>query len=433
MPLGVVSRLLKPAPGSFGRGVLTLASGTAGVQALYVVSLPVITRLYAVPQMGDLTVFQALLAILLVISALRYEVAIFVPRDERSSANVLGLAIVVVLLGSVLVAVALGSVALTTTLPERYAVISQHWILLWLGLVGGGTALALTQWTLRRRAFATVAAARVSQVGSQLATQLTLGFVWPGGWGLLVGDVVGRVTGSLTLFRRLFLDDRTLLGGIDRGAVRRAAREYADYPLFSMPGALLNTVTLQLPPLLLAFLFGQHVAGWFGLMIRVVSAPMMLVGKSVSDAYASEFSKLMRENPAALPKLFRSTFRRLALLGLPALVVVSVAGPWLFQLVFGGEWREAGIYARCAAVYTFAEFCCFPLFQTLGLLKLPRIQFAWDTVLISALVAGIWGVWRFGAGPRAAVLYYGFCFGAMYFVHVWISSRMLARATAAQS
>lgn len=418
----------RPAHGSFGHGVLTLASGTAGVQALYLVSLPLLTRLFTVEEMGDFTVFQALLAVLLVVSAWRYEVAIFVAGDERESANVLALALFVVLASSAVVAGLLWGVSVGFALPARYAVIAQHWILLWLALVGAGVALVLTQWTLRERAFVVVAQARVSQVFFQVVAQIGLAFAWPAGPGLLVGAAFGRIMGCGPLVSRLLRLDRTKLPSIQWTTMVGVARRYAQYPVFSAPGALLNTTTLQLPPILLLTLFSQDVAGWFGLMIRVSSAPMMLIGKSVSDAYAAEFSRLLRDNPAALRRLFVSTFRRLALLGLGPLVVMVAAGPYLFRLVFGADWHEAGVYGRLAALYVFAEFCCFPLFMTPGLLKRQRIQFLWDGSLIAALLAGLWGIWSMGGGPRTAVLFYGLCFGTMYFVHVWVSYRLLGVA-----
>ena len=412
--------------GTFGHGVLTLASGTAGVQALYLVCLPILTRLFSVHQMGDLTVFQALLSLLLVIAALRYEVAIYVSHDDREAINVLGLSVVAVFLSSLVFATGFFILSVTTDLPEQYAVVTRYWGLLWLGQIGAGLALVLTQWTLRQRSFANVAAARVSQVFCQLVTQLTLGVAGFGGAGLLIGDVVGRMAGAVTLAVRLLRRERDLLGAIRVRTMIRDARVHAGYPIYSTPAALLNTVTLQLPPILFLFMFGQHVAGWFGLMIRVCSAPMMLIGKSVSDAYAAEFSRLLREDPAALKPLFGRTFRKLALLGLAPLCVIVAAGPWLFGLVFGADWAEAGLYARFVALYTFAEFCCFPLFLTPSLLRRQRVQLAWDAALIGALLAGLWTVWSLGLGPRAAVLYYGLCFALMYFIHVWISFRMLS-------
>ena len=419
---------LRYATGTFGHGVLTLAGGTAGIQGLYLVCLPIITRLFTVQQMGDLTVFQSLLSVLLVVAAMRYEVAIYVSGEAEKAINVLALSVAAVFLTSGVVALGFFALSSLVDLPAQYAVVTHYWGLLWLGQIGAGLALVLTQWTLRQRSFGVVATSRVTQVFSQLVTQLTLGFAGMGSAGLLIGDVAGRLAGAATLALRLLRKERHLLGAIRAGAMIRDARAHVGYPLYSTPAALLNTVTLQLPPILFLFMFGQHVAGWFGLMIRVCSAPMMLIGKSVSDAYASEFSRLLRDDPAALTPLFIRTFRKLALLGLAPLSVMLIAGPWLFGLVFGTEWTEAGFYARFAALYTFAEFCCFPLFLTPSLLKRQRVQLAWDAVLITALLAGFWAVWSLGLGPRAAVLYYGLCFALMYFVHVWISFSMLSLA-----
>ncbi|NLL67479.1 MAG: lipopolysaccharide biosynthesis protein, partial [Clostridiaceae bacterium] len=72
-------------PGSFLRHVLTVASGTVIAQVIAVLVSPIITRMYTPADMGVLASFTAIVAILGVIAAGRYELAIVLPETDKVS------------------------------------------------------------------------------------------------------------------------------------------------------------------------------------------------------------------------------------------------------------------------------------------------------------------------------------------------------------
>ena len=73
--------------GSFARGAIVLSSGSAGAQLLLVLAAPILTRLYTPEDFGLLAIYTSLLALAGVISSLRYELAIPLPKEDEEAAN----------------------------------------------------------------------------------------------------------------------------------------------------------------------------------------------------------------------------------------------------------------------------------------------------------------------------------------------------------
>ena len=115
----------------------------------------------------------------------------------------------------------------------------------------------------------------------------------------------------------------------------------------------------------------------------------------------------------------------MALLGAVALglmLVLMVAGPWLFRLVFGAAWQEAGELARALAPYIAVHFVAAPLAVVTMAWKAQRWAFRWAVfgqaafvaalglgLKLGGLMAGAWAV------SAAMVVYFGIYFWRLAF------------------
>ena len=59
-------------------------------------------------------------------------------------------------------------------------------------------------------------------------------------------------------------------------------------------------------------------------------------------------------------------------------VVLAAAGPWLFGVVFGPAWTEAGEYARFLAFAYLAQFVVNPVSGVLPLLERQGLSLVWS-------------------------------------------------------
>jgi len=415
--------------GVFGRNVSLLAGGTAVGQAIVILASPILTRIYTTSDFGLLQAYTSILSFPIVIAALRYDWAALLPEQETTAATLVALALGIVLVMSLIFAGIAWWFA-NSSLSPRGEALWSYWWLLPIATCGAGAYQVLSQWSLRRKAYSSLAATKLTQGLSQVTIQLILGFFFQAGFlGLLLGDALGRMSGSLQLARVTLRETQKLFKTITFDKMREVALRYRHFPLVSSGSALINTSGLALPTLLLAYLYGPQVTGWFALTDRVMHVPSVLVGQAVSQVYCSEFARLAQADPAALSILFRRTARQLALLGLLPLLLTWFAAPPLFALVFGEPWREAGHYARLLALRHYAALIVSPLTPTLMLLEQQSWQLGSDICLLTFAAGGLWIGHGLGCSARQVIGIYGLAVAFSCGLHLWLSQRSINNYT----
>jgi O-antigen/teichoic acid export membrane protein len=265
-----------------------------------------------------------------------------------------------------------------------------------------GVHQSLCTWLVRNRVYRRLAAGKAAEGIGKALLQIGLGFASGGGASLLVADLVGRIVGTGMLLEPA----RHAIGHLRRlplATWRRIAVRYRDFPFFGTPAALLNAAGVQSPALLLAGFYGLEVAGLFALGQRIIAMPTALVGQAASQVYLGEGARLARENPHGLRRMYARTTIRLTLLGALPLALCGVVAPWLFSIVFGEAWLEAGHYVRILAIAFALQFVIVPLSQTLSILEKQRWQLGWDAARLVLVTGAIVGSAAAGFSARGAV------------------------------
>lgn len=392
---------------SFARNVAVLAGATAITQGVALLASPLVTRLYSPQDFGVLATYTSVTSVAIVVAGLRYDVAIPLPEDDGSAANLLALACISVVIVALVVGLALGfsSDLVSSRFPRFAPVLAYRWLVP-IGVVGGGLYQALNFWAVRRKAFSRVARTRVTQTSAMLLGQVALGLLALRPLGLLLADAVGRGLGTGTLARAALHEDGIALRTVSRARLREVARAYRRFPLFASWAALLNAVGLYVPPVLIAGYYGAGPAGQFALGQRLLAIPMALIGDAVAQVYLAESSRLARTAPTELASLLRRTVLRLAVTSALPLAVLAVAGPHIFGFVFGAQWAEAGVYVRILVGMVVLQLAVSPVSQTLNVLGRQSWQLAWDTCRAATVVLVFVAGARLGLDARGAVLAY---------------------------
>ena len=388
-------RLVRRLPvGAFVRGVATLVSGTMIGRAVVVLTSPLLTRLYTPEEFGLLAVYLAFLGTFGVIAGLQYDVAVVLPASRRTAANLFVLSLLIACGMSVIVgfAVAVAGGPLVTRL--NVAALEPYLWLLPPGLLAVGAYQTLSRWAIRKRAFGRLARTKIAQGVGQAAIQLGWGLAAGGPLGLLLGGAFGQAAGMTTLAAVVRREDRRVFRAVNLRTMRRVMWRYRRFPTLATGSAFLNAANRHLPALLLAALYGPQGAGWYALGQRVVRTPTRLVGTAVAQVYISEAAPLARRDmPALRPLIARITGRMLLLGGVP-LGAVALGGPWLFDLVFGPAWGDAGRYVQVLAVTYLAQFAVAPVTLTLPILERQDVQLLWNVVQVTATGLLFWlGYW----------------------------------------
>jgi O-antigen/teichoic acid export membrane protein len=332
--------------GSIAGNLVVVGAGTAIGQAAVVVAAPVLARLYDPEAFGLLSVYAAVLSVLVAIASLRFDFAIPIATDADEAAHLLVLSVALAFGGSVLVGlVVLAWGAQVATVLGAAPLAPLLWLLP-IALFVASVAQALASWAVYHRLFPALGRLRAVQGVALAACQIGLGFLRVGTFGLIVGDVAARVFGTGQLLRSLFASLRST--ELARASLGRSARKHWGFARVMTAASLLSAVSLQVPFLLIPALFDLESSGQFFLAYRVLVLPASLVAAAVSQVFFGEAS-YRRSDSRSLHDLAHNVAVSLLVFSIPTYGIVAVGGSALFAAVFGHDWVVAGTYAQIMA------------------------------------------------------------------------------------
>jgi O-antigen/teichoic acid export membrane protein len=355
----------------FARNVAVLASGTAAGQTLMALAYLILVRLYDPADFGLFAVFGALNMTILAVATWRYELAVVLARTEAEAVNLMAVALSLALVTSLLaggILVAGGETLLGFVGAAELAPLV--WLLP-LASISGSTAMVFGNFGNRGRDYALLSWSQIWRSGGVAGAQVVFGLLRLGVPGLILGQIFGSLMGTLALVRQYRGRYAEMLGMVDWSEMRRLAREHADFPRYNAPSALLLSLSVSMPSILLAFFFGPAVAGLYWFAYRLLEMPITLIGRATRRVFFAEAAERHR-NGRPLSRLYLLASLALAGVALPPVVVVAAFGQPLFELAFGPEWREAGLYASWMMVWWLFRFAAVPshmLAPVLGLQK----------------------------------------------------------------
>ncbi len=375
--------------GSFAVDVAKLATGTTLAQAMTVVVAPALSRIYGPEAFGTASVFASIVSIVGVVSCLRYELAIMLPERDEDAAALFAGSILFVLFATALtgLAVLLGR-DLIVGLLAAPALAGYLWLLP-LVVLASGVLQALTYWNSRTRRFGFLSIGKGLHSAVASGSELGLGaaLVADAG-GLIVGRLLGAMSAVVLLGRQAWRADREVMRqGLQWRRIRAGLSRYRKFPLFGTWSALLNTVSVQLPTLMLSAFFSPAVVGFYGLGARVLKMPISLVGGAIAQVFFQRASEA--DHDGRLAVVVEKTFERLLVLAALPFPLLAIISPELFAVVFGERWVEAGVIAQILAPWLFFNFLSSPISTLNSVLELQEIGLFFNIMLLVTRVGSL--------------------------------------------
>lgn len=386
---------------SFVRGVIVLGGGATAGQLILMAAAPLLTRLYSAEEFGIVAVFASMLSILSVVSSLRYELAIPIAKDDEEAAHGVILALLVALAMSLLTL--LGVIGFREQIAAAFKIpaIAGYLWLLPLGLLLLSIYQVFYYWAIRIKRFSAIARTKLMQSVSSVVVQV--GGASLGAVALLLGQVTGQAAGMSSLGILALRDRWHLFREVRLRQVLWVAQRYRQFPYFSTWGGLLNTIGMQLPPLLFAVLFSPAAAGIYALAHRVLSLPMSLVGQAIGNVFLSRAAEARREGNLAL--LVAKVHEKLAQIAMPLSLLLILVSPDLFSLVFGASWRQAGVFAQWMIPWLYLVFITSPLSNLFSVLEKQAQGMMLQAILVVARVTALFIGAQFNDLVFAVVLF----------------------------
>jgi len=410
------------------RGVLILGSGTAVAQLIGIVTMPIITRLYLPSEMGILAVYSSVLAIFGVGATLRYEFAYALPRENEDAINLFGLCLILLCITTAVFALILffGRDLLVNAF-DLDAIEQYIWFLL-IGFFGMGLYTMLNYWAIRQRDYRRITYTKINQGAGGSVCKILLGILSFGPVGLIIGHIVSQIAGITTLARAMWRKDRGDFKAISLSRMKSVAKTYGSFPVFNFPASVVNTLSLQLPPLMLLMLYDSEIVGFYALASMLVVLPGSLISGSMGQAYLGEASKMVRERSRELRSLYVRTLKHLSAIAIPLIGIPALCAPFVVPFIFGEVWTEAGWYCWPLAVMVIVQFVTSPT-SHLQLYGYNRWVLMWDIARAIVVIIAFYLSYLFGLSIMTTITAYVLVLFGMYIISVVLNLKAIEKFT----
>lgn len=332
--------------GSVARNMAVVGGASVLGQVANVLAAPLLAHLYDPEAFGLLSVYAAVLSVLVAIASLRFDFAIPIAADPLEALHLLALSVLLAFVTSMALGLVLLAWGAQLSAALGAAPLAPFLWLLPVALFTASVAQALASWAVYTRSFPALGRMRAMNGLAQAGGQAALGVIHAGPLGLLLGDLAGDAFGMEQLSRRFVAVLRSTR--LSLATLGRCAHERWGFARVMTAASFLTALSLQVPFLLIPKFFGLQLSGQYFLAYRVLVLPGSLVAAAVSQVFFGEAS-FRRADPQRLHDLAYNAAVCLFVFSIPTYAIVMVGGPALIEAVFGYRWALAGHYAQIMA------------------------------------------------------------------------------------
>lgn len=349
----------------FVRNFSKLILGTGSLHLINILTVPILTRLYAVEAYGTQVYYLSIVGIFVVFATGKYENAILLPEDDRESFLIccftIMLSAVVSVLGWIVYAV------FKEKLFFLHGSIEIFFWLQWLPITVFAITLFLvcTIYLNRMRDYGMMAKSGVLVSIFNFIISFSYALLWPNDrFGLCLYTFVGNLSVGILLIWYGYLKKYFYWKWISLKGMFSVAKYYINMPRYMICGGILNELSSRLPVFFLQSFADEIVVGWYAMSIKLLGLPIQLITQSVGNVFMRDAVDEWNEKRSCWLS-FKKTFLILILIGVISFLALYLYVIDICTICLGGRWYMAGVYCVYLLPMYFMKFIFSPLSNVL--------------------------------------------------------------------
>jgi len=338
--------------------ILKLVTGTSISQAIPILISPILTRLFSPEAFGLSALFGSIGSIITIFMTGQYSKAIILPKEENRALSIFILTLIIS-----------GVLFLFT---QFFIFFFGEWIvdffenpelIYWIYLVPISALITgLTQsyqnYSNREKAFGDIARANVYRSGSKAGLSLLGANFSTSGGILILASIVSQAVFAIYLAIKNIkkIDFGIIKSQFDRDLIVDVAKTYKNFPQIIVPHTFFNIFSSNIVVYLLALYFSSAVLGFYSLANRIVMLPAGIISNAIGQPFYKKLADLKNRDLDQAAKFVIKTINYMLLAAIIPFALLFFLSPFMFELVFGNEWRVAGEYCQYLVPFFFIRF-----------------------------------------------------------------------------
>ncbi len=321
-------------------------------QLVSILLQPLIRRLFSAEEFGTFAVYLSMIGIITVVSSLRFDDAIVIPKTDKQSVNLIALSLffnfIINLLLFLIVSIFGEEIILFLNLPKNFSVPVLY--LIPVGAFLFNSYQCLNFWLIRKKKYYSVSANKLVRRGSEGVAQvsLALGKVFNG---LIYSDLIGQIA-NLAIVSIQTYKSNLSFKIISLSKIKYVFRKYSEFPKYNLVPALMSSCSYFIPPIFINKFFSSEAAGFFDLSKLLLSIPLALVASSFSSVLLQKVSEKYQKRESFLNEI-KPVLTIVIMIAIIEIIVIVLFGEYLFSFIFGDSWETSGKISRIM-VWSFA-------------------------------------------------------------------------------
>lgn len=335
----------------FSKNTFTLVLGTVIAQAIPLALHPLLRRMYSAEDFGAMAVYLNLFGVITIVSALRYEAAIVLPKRNNEGMNILSLTFIINLVFCALTFFSIlffkEGIVRYLNFPSSY---SDYLYVLPFACLLFGTYQGMNYWLIRQKAFKASTSNKIIRRVAEGGVQTAFGALkLPGG--LFIGDFIGNLINNIVGIKQIIKNGfETKFVSIRK--MKFVSRRYDEYPKYNVLPTLLSSVANVLPFLFINKFYSTEIVGYLDLTKLVLSIPLIFISATISQVLFQQITE-KKHNALSVKGDMRNVLFLLLGVVLFEIILIIFLAPMLFGFVFGKTYELSGEFAQLL-VYSFA-------------------------------------------------------------------------------
>ncbi len=366
----------------------TLLGGNVLAQVIALAAYFILMRIFSPDDYGLYNIFYSYIEVLIILSTLKYELAVVVADDDREANDLAGLTLRINTLVSLLLLTIALVLWLTGMLPGNFAQLGWMVLLIPPMVFFCGTSRVYGALFNRMHRYRSIAVNETVNAGTGALLKIALGLLGMLQAGMPVGTVAGRAIANITYRLKLRQLGRTPSFHGDRTAAFSVMRKHRNFPFFVASKDFINSLSYNLPFLWLALYFDRAEVGLFALALTFTFRPANLLNTAIEKVYYARTAESVRQGES-VGKMMKRLLLTVNAIALPVCVLAWFVAEPVFSFCFGGRWAGCGIYVRALLPWIFLSLSTTPLTFISNVFSSQRIEFYFYLVLLALRVAAI--------------------------------------------
>lgn len=399
--------------GRLWTNVVSVLSGTAIAQAIPILGSLALAHFYAPSAFGIYSLWLGVVLIVAVIATLRLEMALVVVADGQPRSEAIQLVLVTVLFVGPIAGVGL---ALLWAMELTVADLSTPFLVASaiIAAILAAVSDSWQAWAAAEGNYRALIRMRIVQAASITIAQLCGILVSPTPETLATSHIIGLTAAISVAAWQLPIKFPS--------AVKLPSRiwtfwsRHSRFPKFALPADSISSISAQLPIIIISMRFGNESAGYLALTMRVLGAPIALLGRSVLDVFKRYAADAFRRKGDCRQE-YVSVFSLLLSGAGIFYLATTLFAEQIFHVAFGTQWMMSGIMAIWLAPLLALRFVASPLSYIFYIVDKQNIDLIWQIGLMAVVICALWLPQSLETTMQA----YAYGYSAMYTIYLGIS------------